>query len=358
MKKLLIAAAFVIAAAPAYAEEINAVRDKDRVTIEQLAEMPDKVIVTGYDKRGALAYASGAKAENGSYSVILSSELSLIKVYDMEGTIYDVNMTVPNESEAPQISSTPVVTEAPTAAVKPTATRKPLNPSYSREIDQALAPGIVTNVASETNGGDDCCALTVLIQGEEVKVFVSDDRVIENVPSVFSSLKGEQAYSLRKGDVIYFRTNINGDEVRGIDLIYRPTDITKGTPEFSEFFNGGSSAGQIYAGNKLTNDRSYVFGIITDKANNCLTLYPADGKADKSFNIDYTGKTVTYIYDMSSKAAPYIASSNEIVKSSIPKSAYDDNDNITFSPEDEYNAALVRIVDKTAVDIIVFENIH
>lgn len=366
MKKLVMAAAaFIIAAAPVYADEN--ISSADKITIEQQAGMADTIIVTGYDSDGVLKYASQAKAENGSYTIEIQPELTSVKLFDMNGTVYEINPNPdtapgeePQESTPPETTSQPSEKPETTAqpTVSPASTRKPLNPSYTREIDQATAPGIVTEVASETNGGEDYCALTVLMQGQEIKVPVYDDKVIENAPQAYSFMKGQQAYSLKKGDVVYFRTNISGDTVRGIDLIYRPSDIMKGTPTFAEFFNSGSVASQVYAGGKLTNDRTYVMGIIADKGNNILKLYSGDGKRSNSFDIDYTNKTVTYIYDMASKADPYIASANEIEKSTIPRIAYDEDDNITYSSEYDYNAALVRVVDKTAVDIIVFENIE
>jgi hypothetical protein len=61
---------------------------------------------------------------------------------------------------------------------------------------------------------------------------------------------------------------------------------------------------------------------------------------------------------MDSNKAPYIGDASGIEKSWIPKTAYDDNDNITYSSEDTYNVALVRMVDRTAADIVVYENVE
>ena len=194
------------------------------------------------------------------------------------------------------------------------------------------------------------------MRGAEMVVPVEIDVVIKNAPSAYNYLQGADALSLAKGDVVYFRTNISGSTVKDIDLIYRPTKIFKGSGSFSEFFTGGSVAQKASFGTKLPSERAYILGVVTDRRNGSLIVYPGSGSGEDAMDIAYTNDTVTYIYDLDSREDPYIANSSSISKSVIPKRAYDDDDNITFSDEYTYSVALVRTVDRTAVDIIVFEN--
>lgn len=345
--------ALMVAAVPAYAKaetaQLSAVNNNGTVTIEQNEGMSEKLILTCFDDEGMLAYASAVTVEDGQYTFTVPDTYSSIKAFDIGKEAYDIKLTegtalpVPTEQTAEQ-------------TVLPSATRKPLNPSYPKEIDQATAPGLVKKVEhSSLESGEPIYKITVLMQGTEIEVPVETDKVIEKTPAAYSELNGEDALSLRRGDVVYFRTNISGNYVRGIELIYRPSDILQGSVGYGEFFTGGSIAHKAEFGSKLSSERTYALGIITDKNNGTLTLYPGDGIADKAMEIEYTKDTVTYICELSSREEPYIASSSAISKSSIPKRAYDDDDNITYSDDDEYSIALVRLVDRTAVDIVVYE---
>jgi hypothetical protein len=169
---------------------------------------------------------------------------------------------------------------------------------------------------------------------------------------------GSDPIVLREGDAVFYRTNLVGDTVKSVELLYRPSSVFP-TGSFESLFTSGSQAAKAHFGSKLPSDRySYAFGIITGKDSGTLTLYSESGKASDALYLDYTKDTVTYIYDMDGKNDPYIGSASEITKSGIPKSAYDDSDNITYSSDYTYNFALVRMVDKTAADIVVYENVE
>lgn len=357
---LAVSGALMLAAVPAYAEaeaaQLSAVNNNGTVTIEQSEGMSEKLIVTCFDKDGMLAYAAAVPAEGGQYTFTVQSTYSSVKAFDINKKAYDVTVTeAVSASPAPE-EQTPEPTASVSETAAPSATRKPLNPSYPEEVDQSTAPGLIKKVEFSSIEEGDIYKLTVLMQGTEIEVPVETDKVIERAPAAYSELIGENAVSLRRGDVVYFRTNISGNYVRGIELIYRPSDILQGSAGYGEFFTGGSIAHKAEFGGKLSSERTYALGIITDKSNGTLTLYPGDGAADKAMDIEYTKDTVTYICELSSREEPYIASVGEISKSSIPRNAYDDDDNITYSDDDEYSIALVRLVDRTAVDIVVYEN--
>lgn len=359
------ASVLMIAAVPAYAKaetaRLSAVDNNGTVTIEKSEGMSESLIVACFNEDGILTYAAAATAENGQYTFTVPGTYSSVKAFDINKEAYEVDIIEETEAPAASPTASPAIDEEiPESTVSettaPSATRKPLNPSYPEEVDQATAPGLVKKVEySSTESGDTVYKLTVLMQGTEVEVPVETDKVIEKTPSAYSYLNGQDALSLKRGDVVYFRTNISGNYVRGIELIYRPSDILKGSAGYSEFFDGGSAAGKAEFGRKISSERIYALGIITGKNNGTLTLYPGDGMADKAMEIEYTKDTVTYICELSSREGPYIASSSEISRSSIPKRAYDDDDNITYSDDGKYSIALVRMVGRTAVDIVVYE---
>lgn len=359
------AAALMIAAVPAYAKaetaRIDAVNNNGTVTIEKSEGMSENLIVACFNEDGSLTYASAVPMISGQYTFTIPGTYSYVKAFDINKETYDVDIieatAIPAAAETASPASAEPTSEPMVSETEaPSATRKPLNPSYPEESDQATAPGLVKKVEySSTETGDPVYKVTVLMQGAEVEIPVETDKVIEKTPAAYKALNGEDAMSLKRGDVVYFRTNISGNYVRGIELIYRPSDLLKGSTGYSEFFTGGSAAMKAEFGSKLPSDRAYALGIITDKNNGTLTLYPGDGIADKAMEIEYTKDTVTYICELSSREEPYIASSNAISKSSISKRAYDDDENITYSDDDEYSVALVRLVDRTAVDIIVYE---
>jgi hypothetical protein len=200
--------------------------------------------------------------------------------------------------------------------------------------------------------------ITTLLQGKEVDVPIEDDVEITYAPSSLKWIIGSKAIALKEGDAVFYKTNLAGNIVRSIELLCRPSQSLSGGG-MESFFTSGSQASVAHFGSKLPSSRySYAFGIITDKDSGGITLYSESGKASDALYLDYTKDTVTYIYDMDSNKDPYIGDASEIEKSWIPKTAYDDNDNITYSSEDTYNVALVRMVDRTAADIVVYENVE
>lgn len=364
MKSLIKTAARVIAAVSALsigavsvcAESItlSAINNAGTVTIERREGMSESIIITCFDENGTLAYAAMASTADGQYTAVLPGTYSSLKAYDINKETYDIDMkNAVTESPAPTEESP---SASPETTAKPSPTRKPLNPSYPNELEQRLAPGVVKKVETAAYDGGDIYKLSLLIQGVETAVGVETDVVIEKAPSAYSETAGMDALALKKGDVVYLRTDLSGKIVKGIELIYRPSRLLKGSSGFGEFFTGGSLAHKAEFGERFPSERTYALGVITDKGNNVLTLYPGDGSGENLMEIEYTDDTITYIYDLASKEDPYIASSGAISKSSIPNRAYDDDENITYSDEYEYCFALVRLVERTAVDIVVYEN--
>lgn len=351
--------ALSIGAVPVCAEgkTLSAINNNGTVTIEKHEGMSESLIVTCFDADGTLAYASTASTADGQYTAVLPGTYSSLKAFDINKETYEIDMqNAESESPVPTAAATEAPSASPDVTAKPSPTKRPLNPSYPNELEQRLAPGVVKRVETAEYDGGEIYKLSLLIQGVETSVGVETDVVIEKAPSACSEMVGMDALALKKGDVVYLRTNISGNIVRGLELIYRPSKLLKGSSGFGEFFTGGSVAHKAEFGKDFPSERTYALGVVTDKHNNILTLYPGDGSGENMMEIEYTKDTVTYIYDLASRNDPYIAASGAISKSSIPKRAYDDDENITYSDEYEYSFALVRLVDRAAVDIVVYEN--
>lgn len=347
MKKTLIAAlTFVLTITTAYAQSLTGYLTDSTLVIEYDGTMNENVVAVCYDDDGRLVYGKGITAFDGFYSLEVPETVQTVRLFDIGNASCDVEIT----------TTTPQPTEEP----KPQQT---LNPAYEKEVDAVNAFVVVEKVSSTVNANnEEVYAISCYCQDTEVTVELEQDTLIKSAPDAFSELVGENAYSLSKGDVIYCEMNPSRTKIRGIYLIYRPTNIFEGT-SFYEYFTSSGKAGGLWNvipyGKKAPSDRcSYAFGIVTDKYDNTLIIYSQDGLYDNSIEIDYTKDTVTYICDMEGKPQLEIASSGSIRKSKISKSAIDEDDNITFSNDMTYTIALVRLIDDVATDIIVYQNVE
>ena len=61
---------------------------------------------------------------------------------------------------------------------------------------------------------------------------------------------------------------------------------------------------------------------------------------------------------MEGKPELKLSRTSGIKKSTIPKSGIDEDDNITYSDDYTYSLALVRLVDGTAADVVVYQNLN
>ena len=108
-------------------------------------------------------------------------------------------------------------------------------------------------------------------------------------------------------------------------------------------------------GEKASSDRyQYAFGLIGKVGSNSLTLINKSGSTDNVIEVDTKKDTIVYTCDVSNKNEVEIASVGDIT-STIPKSTFDKDNTIDFTNDYSYNYALVRVVDGTATDIVVYE---
>lgn len=379
MKKKIIAITLAVSAmmsTVAFAENINANYTDNVLSFEQTDE--NIAVVSCYDENGKLCYSNMYKSEDGNFSADIPKEYK-----GMKTKVYFVNSKEIKEvsvSDDVKPTATPSVTPTakPSATEKPSATTVPTTkpstkpstdtPSiYEKVTDAIYAPAVVKEVETTTKDGEDMYAVTLLAQGKEIKALIENDLTFDTSSETYSFMKGKNASSLEEGDVICLTANVAGTRINHIYFIYRPQDedIITGSQDFGTDFekliteNGSSVANQwklMKYGEKASSDRyQYAFGLIGKVGSNSLTLINKSGSTDNVIEVDTKKDTIVYTCDVSNKNEVEIASVGDIT-STIPKSTFDKDNTIDFTNDYSYNYALVRVVDGTATDIVVYEN--
>ena len=374
MKKKFIAITLAVSAmmsTVAFAENINANYTDNVLSFEQTGE--NIAVVSCYDVNGKLCYSNMYKSEDGKFSADIPKEYKDMKtkVYFVGSKeIKDISVTgdvqpteTPSATEAPSATETPSATTAPT--VKPSTDETPS--IYEKAADAIYAPAVVKDVELTTKDGEDMYAVTLFSKGKEVKALIENDLTFDTSSETYSFMKGKNASSLEEGDVICLTANVAGTRINHIYFIYRPQDedIITGSQDFGTDFekliteNGSSVANQwklMKYGEKASSDRyQYAFGLIGKVGSNSLTLINKSGSTDNVIEVDTKKDTIVYTCDVSNKNEVEIASVGDIT-STIPKSTFDKDNTIDFTNDYSYNYALVRVVDGTATDIVVYEN--
>ena len=371
MKKKIIAITLAVSAmmsTVAFAENINANYTDNVLSFEQTDE--NIAVVSCYDENGKLCYSNMYKSEDGNFSADIPKEYK-----GMKTKVYFVNSKEIKEvsvSDDVQPTDTPSATEKPSATTVPT-TKPSTKPStdtpsiYEKVTDAIYAPAVVKEVETTTKDGEDMYAVTLLAQGKEIKTLIENDVTFETSSEAYSFMKGKDAGNLEEGDVISLTSNVAGTRINHMYFIYRPQDedIITGSQDFGTDFekliteNGSSVANQwklMKYGEKASSDRyQYAFGLIGKVGSNSLTLINKSGSTDNVIEVDTKKDTIVYTCDVSNKNKVEIASVGDIT-STIPKSTFDKDNTIDFTNDYSYNYALVRVVDGTATDIVVYEN--
>ena len=354
MKKKIIAITLAVSAmmsTVAFAENINANYTDNVLSFKQTDE--NIAVVSCYDENGKLCYSNMYKSEDGNFSADIPKEYK-----GMKTKVYFVN-----SKEIKEVSVSDDVQPTATPSVTPTAT-----PSiYEKVTDAIYAPAVVKEVETTTKDGEDMYAVTLLAQGKEIKTLIENDVTFETSSEAYSFMKGKDAGNLEEGDVISLTSNVAGTRINHMYFIYRPQDedIITGSQDFGTDFekliteNGSSVANQwklMKYGEKASSDRyQYAFGLIGKVGSNSLTLINKSGSTDNVSEVDTKKDTIVYTCDVSNKNEVEIASVGDIT-STIPKSTFDKDNTIDFTNDYSYNYALVRVVDGTATDIVVYEN--
>ena len=354
MKKKIIAITLAVSAmmsTVAFAENINANYTDNVLSFKQTDE--NIAVVSCYDENGKLCYSNMYKSEDGNFSADIPKEYK-----GMKTKVYFVN-----SKEIKEVSVSDDVQPTATPSVTPTAT-----PSiYEKVTDAIYAPAVVKEVETTTKDGEDMYAVTLLAQGKEIKTLIENDVTFETSSEAYSFMKGKDAGNLEEGDVISLTSNVAGTRINHMYFIYRPQDedIITGSQDFGTDFekliteNGSSVANQwklMKYGEKASSDRyQYAVVLIGKVGSNSLTLINKSGSTDNVIEVDTKKDTIVYTCDVSNKNEVEIASVGDIT-STIPKSTFDKDNTIDFTNDYSYNYALVRVVDGTATDIVVYEN--
>lgn len=375
MKKKIIAITLAVSAmmsTVAFAENINANYTDNVLSFEQTDE--NIAIVSCYDENGKLCYSNMYKSEDGNFSADIPKEYKGMKtkVYFVNSKeIKEVSVSddvQPTVTPSVTPTATPSATEKPSATTVPTTKPSTDTPSiYEKVTDAIYAPAVVKEVETTTKDGEDMYAVTLFSKGKEVKALIENDLTFDTSSETYSFMKGKNASSLEEGDVICLTANVAGTRINHIYFIYRPQDedIITGSQDFGTDFekliteNGSSVANQwklMKYGEKASSDRyQYAFGLIGKVGSNSLTLINKSGSTDNVIEVDTKKDTIVYTCDVSNKNEVEIASVGDIT-STIPKSTFDKDNTIDFTNDYSYNYALVRVVDGTATDIVVYEN--
>lgn len=346
----------------------------DTVHTEYTDENTSVAVLSFYDE-GTLAYSTMAFYEDFGYTFNVPDEYSDMdaRICYIGGEIYDMDITsgeeTPSAIPAPSETQAPAETQSPSATQSPTpAPAKTPHPEvYPKALDAVNAPAVVKDVSETVIDGETYYAVDMFYQGEEIQVNIRDWITIESSSDASSYLVGSNASALRDGDVIHFTTDLQG-RVKSIEFIYRPdfenyvmSDNNYGN-NFEELISDNG-----YVGNRTdwgvakypsgsSSRESYAFGVPVDRQGNTLVLA---NKSGQLMYIDVDERAMVYTVDGSSRGDLSEFTGNGI--SSVARTfVYDENYDedkesiVSWDDVSDITYALVRIIDDTAVDIVVF----
>ncbi len=345
-------------------------RDNSAVIYGELLEITtssEEVVITGYDVTGKLVMSEYAKSgEDGKISVAYNESVARYKLFDIE-TNEIIELKVDNKTE----DATPAPEVTPLPTIEPTPVPDKEYPSiFEKERDAAFTFAVVKKVSMVSDDGDDAYMVDVLIRGEEHSYIVPDGATIKVASDYFQSFEGADASALKEGDIAYFETTAK-DRVKAIALIYRPLSYNPITSaeDFGENFEKLiAKNGRVYDslsdmpgtvipfGAKGNGRYQNAFGAVLDRDGEAFILGNRSGLYNKTTEISYEKDTIVYVVDMTDSGPKVsLGTVGDIVKSTIPKAAYDDFDNITHSDDYIYNIAFARVINYTATEVVIFK---
>lgn len=357
--------------------------------LDELDSETSAVILAGYDENGDLVGTQYLTVENdecagkeidsavsykmGRVTNFESNfvELNIITVQDGKSTPQPTVTETPSESEAPAATSEPTASEAPTATYYPALAAPLPGPPYERSLDAYFTFAVIKNVSSSTGDDGPEYLVDVLREGKEETLTVPTDAEIVVSSDYYSYMTGSDASALQEGDIVYFERNSAGTKIKSMAFIYRPvreniiTSSENYGTNFERLFstNGrvyGSPANEAgtvirYGAKEGSNRYRYAFGAVLERGGGYFSLINRSGVVDNAIEISTTKDTIVYTCDMASRRDRLgIANQSAISKSGIPKSAYDEDGNITFSNEYPYTYAYARVVNGVATEVVIY----
>lgn len=378
LKKLAaaaIAAAIAVSSMPVMAMRTSIVGVAADEGVIYNEQGKDRMILCGYDENGVLKgswlFTAG---DDGMLIPFEVAQYKLRAIFPGEEGIYDFeiangehNDKEPEETAKPQATAEPEATVNPT--VSPTAAPNKQYPDiYERQIDAIDAIAVIDKVSSgENNNQEKIYYVDALYQGEEIRLDIKEEVNITSASDEFSYMTGQPVSALKKGDVICFTANLSG-RINKVGLVYRPLDkniVTDGNDYGSSFekliSNNGSVAERrgwsvMRYGGGGRSESSIAFGVVKDKDKNSVTLLGPDGDIRKAINLGIQDNTIVYVCDMSSKKELSVEDTSGISKSVIPRNAENEQGIITYSDDDTMSYALLRVVNGTVTDAVIYTN--
>lgn len=364
-----LAAAMAVSSAPVMAAgtRITGVAADEGVIYNEQGK--DRIILCGYDENGVLKGSWLFTA--GDEGILIPFEVAQYKlraIFPGEEGIYDFEVANGGHNdEEPEETAEPAETAAPT--VSPTAAPSRNYPDiYERQIDAVDAIAVVDKVSSgENDNQEKIYYVDALYQGEEIRLDIKEEVNITSASDEFSYMTGQPVSALKKGDVICFTANLSG-RINKVGLVYRPLDkniVTDGNDYGSSFekliSNNGSVAERrgwsvMRYGGGGRSESSIAFGVVKDKDKNSVTLLGPDGDIRNAINLALQDNTIVYVCDMSARKEVSVEDTGSIIKSVIPKSSENEQGIITYSDDDDMNYALLRVVNGTVTDAVIYTN--
>lgn len=384
MKRIIglsVAAAMAASVVPfALAEditEVTAYTYETGVYTNYNEENTDKAVLSFYEN-GSLVYSAMASWQDNSYSFEVPEQYvgDNARICYVGGGIYDVTIETPSESAAPSESAepsesaAPSETSAPSTTDKPEATAAPAKTPhpevYPKAMDAIDAFAVVKGISQTVIGGEDYYTAEMLYQGSEITANIRASVSIVSASDASSYLIGKDAGALQDGDVIHFTTDLQG-RIKSIEFIYRP--------DFTDYVHSGTECGANFSllisasgavanhsnwtvaayGGTADGDNEYAFGVPVSSRNGELIL--AD-KSGNTMDIDLDSRAMVYTVVDTSRGDKSEFSGNgynAVTTTYVPDDMYDEDGNIiSWEEVEDVTYALVRIIDGTATDVVVF----
>lgn len=328
----------------------------------------DKIILNGYSKEDkVLQYSKLFTAEDGKITAPDD-----ITEYYLRAYIPGTDMFLDVEITEPQ---TPEATPTPTPDVQ----EEEFPSIYEEKINALTAFSVVDQISTEVQDGEKGYRIDYYKNGKKCSDWVSSDIQITTVPGNASGTISVPAEitSLEKGDVIYIDTGAFFNKIKQIALICEKpdSDIITNPADFGADFEKlfsvqGVSVNAVggYSGWKVLNYGSdipsdgtyYAFGLAAAREENVLYLMNKAGLAGDCIEIVLSEDTIVYECSNNDRNGIKNASIYSIY-SSLSNQTWDDALSnpatpVTFDADDNYCYALVRVVDGTAMDIMLYSD--
>ncbi len=346
-------------------------KDTYYLEFEKIEGINQKGAVAGFDENNVLISADICEISEGEESYSTSAELldktKSIRIYfpKTQAMVKNFIKAEKGEIATPEEEPTPVPTKEPVA----TPTPQEALSRYPTKLDEATAFMMVNDVTTIVVDDEIKTLLKVFYRGEETEIYVDENMEISSAPDINSDMAGKSVSALATGDIIYCSTNTAG-KLRTVELIYRPIEeeIVFADEDFGKNFEKLFAIdGQVTKarpvsvaayGSDTYKKQEYAFGVIKDrKIASFMMLCNKKGLSEEDIVIDLSEDTVVYVYDAAKRNKVYIGGAGDIEKSYFDAQTLDLDENvISWSEENVYTYALVRMAEGQALDVVVFLN--